>query len=184
MKKILNLFLILITISVYSQKMVDANVVTKSDETISSKLRVYTNIFYKDLIDESSFYRILYLVDDNGSKKEKIKAENVKELRFVDLKGKERIYVNNGKFLKEFMYNGNKIKWYRDISQNLYDGSIQYFDYLVDNNGTIYKMGLFNNAKKKLLEATKTKPELATEIENAKLNDEVILDILKKFDSN
>ena len=39
------------------------------------------------------------------------------------------------------MYDGTKIKWYRSISQNLYDSSIQYFDYLVDDKGQIYKMG-------------------------------------------
>nr|WP_305050677.1 hypothetical protein [Elizabethkingia bruuniana] len=80
------------------------------------------------------------------------------------------------------MYDGTKIKWYRSISQNLYDSSIQYFDYLVDDKGQIYKMGLFNNIKKKLIEATKSKPELAAEIEITKLTNESMFNILQKYD--
>ena len=170
--------------TVFSQKNIDAIIIKNNNDTISSKIKIYTNIFYKNIINESSFYKSLILVDENGKKKDKIKASNVKELKFTDLEGKEKTYLNGGKYLKELVYNGKKIKWYRDILQNMYDGSIQYVDYLIDNNGNEYKMGLFNNLKKKLLEATKSKPELATEIENTKLTYENILIILKKYDEN
>ncbi|MHA7609922.1 hypothetical protein ACV0BM_013825 [Elizabethkingia meningoseptica] len=182
MKKSFIIFFILISTFSFSQKYIDASI-TKTDNTvINSKVKVYTNIFYTNLINEASFYRALILVDDNGRKIEKIKAENVKELKFTDFEGKSKTYLNNGKALKELVYDGTKVKWYRAISQNLYDASIQYFDYLVDDKGQIYKMGLFNNIKKKLIEVTKSKPELATEIENTRMTNESMLRILQKYD--
>ncbi len=180
-KSFIILFILMSTFS-FSQKYIDASITKSDNTTINSKIKIYTNIFYTKLINEASFYRALLLVDDNGKKIEKIKAENVKELKFTDLEGKNRIYANDGKALKEVMYDGTKIKWYRSISQNLYDSSIQYFDYLVDDKGQIYKMGLFNNIKKKLIEATKSKPELAAEIEITKLTNESMFNILQKYD--
>ncbi|WP_035587642.1 hypothetical protein [Elizabethkingia anophelis] len=180
-KSFIILFILMSTFS-FSQKYIDASITKSDNTTINSKIKIYTNIFYTKLINEASFYRALLLVDDNGKKIEKIKAENVKELKFTDLEGKNRIYVNDGKALKEVMYDGTKIKWYRSISQNLYDSSVQYFDYLVDDKGQIYKMGLFNNIKKKLIEATKSKPELAAEIEITKLTNESMFNILQKYD--
>lgn len=56
------------------------------------------------------------------------------------------------------MYDGTKIKWYRSISQNLYDSSIQYFDYLVDDKGQIYKMGFLIILRKSLLKQQNLNP--------------------------
>ena len=180
--KIFLIVLLSLSPFLFSQKYLDATIIKNNNDTINSKIKIFTNIFYKNLINESSFYRTVILVDENGKKIEKIKAIDIKELKFTDLEGQNRIYLNGGKALKQLVYDGKKIKWYRNISQNLYDGSIQYFDYLIDNEGKEYKMGLFNNSKKKLIEATKSNPELENEIENTKMTYENILLILKKYD--
>ncbi|MFG0589861.1 hypothetical protein ACF8C4_01725 [Myroides odoratimimus] len=44
-------------------------------------------------------------------------------------------------------------------------------------------MGLFNSKRKKLLEATASKPELIDRIENSSLNDAEILGILSDFEN-
>ena len=180
--KIFLIVLLSLSPFLFSQKYLDATIIKNNNDTINYKIKIFTNIFYKNLINESSFYRTVILVDENGKKIEKIKAIDIKELKFTDLEGQNRIYLNGGKALKQLVYDGKKIKWYRNISQNLYDGSIQYFDYLIDNEGKEYKMGLFNNSKKKLIEATKSNPELENEIENTKMTYENILLILKKYD--
>ncbi|GGF24437.1 hypothetical protein GCM10011518_37210 [Flavobacterium limi] len=176
------LFILSFSLS-FSQKYLDANIIKMNSDTINATIEISTNMFNKKLIDESSFYRMLILVDKNGEKKEKIKAADVKELKFTDFDQKQQLYVNNGKALKKVVYNGAKIKWYWDISQNLYDGSIQHSEYLVDDKGIKYKMGLFKGKKSTLLEITKSKPELVAEIENTVLSNENMMHILEKYEN-
>ena len=176
------LFILSFSLS-FSQKYIDANIIKMNNDTINSRMKINTNMFNKKLIEESSFYRTLILVDENGEKKEKIKAADIKELRFTDFDQKKQLYVNNGRDLKRVIYNGTKIKWYWDISQNLYDGSIQHSEYLVDDKGIKYKMGLFKGKKSTLLEITKSKPELVDEIENTVLSNENMIRILEKFEN-
>ncbi|WP_236010846.1 hypothetical protein, partial [Flavobacterium chungangense] len=176
------LFILSFSLS-FSQKYLDANIIKMNNDTINATIEISTNMFNKKLINESSFYRMLILVDKNGEKKEKIKAADVKELKFTDFDQKQQLYVNNGKALKKVVYNGAKIKWYWDISQNLYDGSIQHSEYLVDDKGIKYKMGLFKGKKSTLLEITKSKPELVAEIENTVLSNENMIHILEKYEN-
>ncbi|MBD3584050.1 hypothetical protein [Flavobacterium selenitireducens] len=183
MKNIFNVLFILSFYSGFTQKYVDAKIITLDNDTINSRIKIATNIFDKKLIDEASFFRTLVLIDDNGNKTQKIKAANVRELTFIDFNQKNMLYVNNGKALKKVMYNGTKIKWYWDISQNLYDGSIQYSEYLIDDKGTKYKIGLFKRRKSTLLELTKSKPELVSEIENIELTNDNMLLVLKKYET-
>ncbi|MEK6512765.1 hypothetical protein [Myroides odoratimimus] len=95
----------------------------------------------------------------------------------------EKIYVNGGDVLQRLVFDGKKIKWYKFLSQHMMDRSIQYFDYLVDQDNKRYNMGLFNSKRKKLLEATASKPELIDRIENSSLNDAEILGILSDFEN-
>jgi hypothetical protein len=184
MTKILTLLLFTISAFCFSQKYVDAVIIKSDNDTIKSKMKVSTNIFYKNLIDEKSFYRVLLLLDENDKKKEKIKAIEVKKLLFTDFEGKQRIYVSVGKTLGQLMFDGKKIKWIRDILVNAYDGSVSYSDYLVDKSGEEYRFnGLFLNPRKRLIEATKSKPELATLITDTdRFSDENVLNILQKYD--
>jgi len=184
MNKILTILFITISIFGFSQKHVDAVIIKNNNDTINSRMKVSTNIFYKNLIDEKSFYRVLNLLDDNDKKKEKIKATDVKSLQFTDFEGKQRVYINSGKTLGQLMFEGKKTKWVRDILVNAYDGSVSYSDYLVDTNGKEYTFnGLFINPKKRLIEATKSKPELVDIINNTeRFSDENVLNILQKYD--
>lgn len=181
-----NIFKVVFILSFYSglaQKYVDAKIITLANDTINSRLKIATNIFDRKLIDEASFFRTLVLIDENGKKTQKIKAANVKALSFTDLNNKNVLYVNNGKVLKKVMYNGSKIKWYWDIAQNLYDGSIQYSEYFIDDKGAKHKMGLFKGRKSTLLEITKSKPELASEIESTELTNDNMILLLEKFEN-
>ncbi len=75
MKKSFIIFFVLISTFSFSQKYIDASI-TKTDNTvINSKVKVYTNIFYTNLINEASFYRALILVDDNGKRLKKLKLK-------------------------------------------------------------------------------------------------------------
>lgn len=182
MKKLFYLFLLFATSLLYSQKYVDAVVIKSNNDTIKAKMKISTNIFYSDLLNETSFMRTVRLSDENGKKLGKINAKDIKKLSF-SFNDKERIYKGEGKQLEEVMYLGKKIKWYRAFYQNIYDGSIQYHDYMIGEDGQKYAFGAFSNSKKRLLEITRNKPELAKDIEETKkFSDENILSIIKKFE--
>lgn len=168
-----------------AQKHIDATIIKNTNDTIHSKIRINTTIFDKYTIDERSFYRKIFLVDENGKKKGELKE--VKRLTFTDLLYEKRTYINDGSVLKELVYEGKKISWHRRISPNTnggYSVHVIYYDYLIDKDGKKYKMGMFNNLRKNLIEATESKPELKSEIENLTMTNENILLILKKFDED
>ena len=178
MNKLCNFLFFLIFSLSFSQKYVTASITKMDNDTINSKMKITTNMFSKNFINENSFIRTLYLIDDNGDKTRNISAKDIKDLKFIDLDGKPRTYVNDGKLLRELLFNGKKIKYYRGISQNLYDGSIQSNYYLIDSNGKKYSL-----RKKDLIEITKSKPELLSEIEN-RSDVESIINILKKYEED
>lgn len=184
MTKVLSLLLFITSIFCYSQKYVDARIIKKDNDTVNSKITISTHIFNKKIIDERSFYDVLVLVDENGEKKEVIKTKNIKELKFTDFTGKERIYVDDKGTFRQLMFSGEKTKWFRDIVVNSYDASITYADYLVYKNGEELKFnGGFTNTKKMLIKATKSKPELENQIKiMERFSDEYILNLLKKYD--
>ena len=183
MKSTLALLLILFSTHSFSQKYVDGRIITQNNDTLTSKIRVRTNMFNKKLIDENSFYRTITLLDANEKKTGKMSASDVKELRFTDFFGKNKIYVNNGKALMELIYNGKKIKWYYEITTNLYDGAAQLSEYLIDENGKEYRRQFINGYKKVLLEVTKSKPEMISEIENTTLTRDNVILLLQKYES-
>lgn len=183
MRNIFCLLLVLFSTLCFGQKSVDVMIIKNNNDTIYSQLRIERNLFDRKLIDEASFYRRLVLLDSNGKKTAKLKASDVKKLQFIDLKGVEKTYVNGGDVLQRLVFDGKKIKWYKFLSQHMMDRSIQYFDYLVDQDNKRYNMGLFNSKRKKLLEATASKPELIDRIENSSLNDAEILGILSDFEN-
>ncbi|UKB78951.1 hypothetical protein [Chryseobacterium sp. MEBOG07] len=186
MKKILNLLFIIASIFCFSQKYIDGIIIKKDNDTINSKIRISTNIFNKKIIDERSFYDFLVLVDESGEKKEIIKTRNVKELRFTDFNGKDRIYIDDKGTFRQLMFSGEKTKWFRDIVVNSYDGSITYADYLVYKDGQELKIGGgFTNTKKMLIKATAAKPELENQIKiMERFSDEYIVNLLKNMTNN
>lgn len=177
MKKTLFFFLSLISLLSFSQKFLDARIIKIDNDTISSKMRIETIIFYKNVINEASFYKVVRTVNENNDVAEKINAKDIKELKFTDLEGKVRIFVNDGNSLRELLFDGEKIKLYRGLSQNLYDGANSSDYYLIDSNQKKYGL-----TTKKILEATKSKPELAQDIKNWDRKIISLNEILKKYE--
>ena len=79
--------------------------------------------------------------------------------------------------MKELLFDGEKIKFYRGLSQNLYDGAISSDYYLIDLDQKKYGL-----STKKILEATKSKPELAQDIKNWDRKINSLNEILKKYE--
>ena len=66
-----------------------------------------------------------------------------------------------------------------------YDGgSISYHDYLVNEAGEIFQLGLFNHRKNQLSKAIADNPELLKVIENQRMDNIDLLDILKRYNDS
>jgi hypothetical protein len=182
MKNLINIIFLFASITIFSQKSLDATIITKNGENITGKMRVYTELFDKNSVDLRSFIRNVVLVDENGKKIQKIKAKDIESLKYSNFNGDTLTFLNNGNMLKLEAYVGKKVKWYREFRIHLYDGSLQADELFIDQNNKEYRVGLFNSLKNKLKELTKSKPELVSEIDNVKYNRESILNILQKYD--
>jgi hypothetical protein len=183
MKSTITILLIIFSTFCYSQKSLDAQIITFNNDTINSRIRIQTNLFNKKLIDENSFYRRITIVDDTEAKISNIDASEVKELKFMDLNGTNKTYVNNGKLLMELIYNGKRIKWYYEIRSNAYDGSISLSEYLIDENGKEYRLQFIRGFKRVLLEVIKSKPELVAEIKNTKITKDIMIAYLERYEN-
>lgn len=177
------LLLLFLGINTYAQSTyLDSKIITVNNDTIKSKIQVSVNLFDKTLINEVSFYRTVKLVNDTYKKSEKIKAKDIKKIEFFDPKGEKRYYVNDNKQLKRLLYEG-KLTWYRGLGYDSYNNIMQHHDYLIDKENNKYNLGLFNNKKKQLKEAVKSKPDLVKQIEDENQIDEtVILKVLREFE--
>lgn len=181
-KLVLVLFFSLLSTVLFCQKkMVDVLLVNTKGDTIRSKMSIYPNLFSKSQVDERSFFKTVVLLDSLNNSKTKIKAKDISSLTFIDFKDQRRLYLNNGNTLQRFMYDG-QVKWYRTITQNLYDGSLMYHERFITESGE--SLNVTFNLKKRLKELTKSKPELAAEIDQIRVDDEAILAILKKYESH
>jgi len=184
MSKSLLVLFVFIHISCFSQEYLDLKIVNYNNDTIFSRIKIYKDIISRKPVDNIqnyyNYFNTITVFDTEGNKN-KIKVNNIKTLYFIDLKGENRIYYNDGKYLKELKFNGVKLKWFRTIRKNVYDGSITYHDELTDINGKTYYLGLIG-AKKNMKKATISKPELIPLIESSNMDDSEILEILKKFE--
>lgn len=184
MKKLTLLFLIGSFSMLFSQrKELDAKLITWENDTVNVKLRVVTNMFWPDLLNELSLNEKLTKINATG-KTEKVRATTVKSLLFTDFKNNERRFENilpGRSRLYEVIYDG-KIKWYRDYYPHGYDGSVQMTDIFVNEEGKRENVGLFNSMKKKLAIITAAQPSLAPDIEQMKVDREGVLSILKKYE--
>lgn len=177
------LFLIISSFTYAQKRYVDVELVKMNNDTIQSKMMVIVNLFNKKLINDASFYKKSILVDDNKKKTAKIKAKDIKSLSFTNLYDRKVTYVNDGNQLKVLVYDG-KIKWYQRISQHPMDGSISYHDYLVNEKNEVFPLGMFNHRKKQLNKAIADHPELLKEIENQRMDDIDLLDILTRYNNS
>ncbi|MCY0977093.1 hypothetical protein PGH12_08035 [Chryseobacterium wangxinyae] len=185
MKKISFLFILVSIICLGQKSDIDSKITMTNGKIIETKIPFRVNMFSRDLINELSVTDKYVVVFQNG---EKIKylSSAIQRLEFTDLKNRNRTFVHAPDFqdvLVELLHDG-KIKWYRSYFANGYDGSVQLSDFLV-KNGTIQKLGLFVNNRKRLKALMSDKPELEPLIEKInydKLSDQDLLNILKRYD--
>ncbi len=165
-----------------AQKIVDIEIITKYNDTINSKLKVRTHLLTPDVIDIGGIIDGLIYKNSQG-KKMRISPINIRRLRFTDLQNKERIFYNDGtKTLNELMYQG-KIRWYRTFSTSTYDGHLIIYD-CFENEHYERACGSFNlGIKAKLKEITRrSRPDLEDFIDRMKMEHDIIIFILKKYD--
>ena len=136
----------------------DAQIITFNGDTLNNKIKVWVNMFNKDLIRENSFYRKLLVIDDEGIKR--IKTKEISHLTFTDPMGNERKFISEfllghpisrGKgTLYEEHVNGC-VNWYTMFSTNAYDQSVVRTDYFWrKSEDKLYSSGPFGNLKKRM----------------------------------
>lgn len=161
----------------------DAKLLYINSDTIYCKIKINYNFLNKKYLDDAAYFGGVTIVNEEGIKVEKIPAKYIKQVSFVDIFGIERVYLNNGVYFKQLYFNGSKIKWFRTMTYELFDGP-KFKEYLIDNEGKITNLELFY-VKKRLKEATLSKPELVAEINKISIwtyGHEDILNILKKYE--
>ena len=177
----------------FSQKTVDAKIITITNDTLQTKVKVTTNMFDPTLIYGSTFSRKIKIFDQHGNKNN-LEVSDIKELYFKDYNEKNRVFINNSidkKSLSEQLYVGTIIDWYRMFSAT--NGGENINDVLYNKEtkkylGTNYFTGL---PKKKLKEFFGDEPEMIALIEESKgggftnLNDvySSMQTIIKKYES-
>lgn len=185
MKKLSFLFILISCICFGQKSEIDSKITMTNGKVIETKIPFRVNMFSRDLINELSVTDKKIVLLENGEKI-KYSASTIQKLEFTDLKNKNRVFVHAPDFqdtLVEMLHDG-KIKWYRSYFANGYDGSVQRSDFL-SKNDTVQKLGLFVNNRKRLKALMGDRPELEPLIEKInydKLNDEDLLNILKKYD--
>ena len=150
------LFLIISSFTYAQKRYVDVELVKMNNDTIQSKMMVIVNLFNKKLINDASFYKKSILVDDNKKKTAKIKAKDIKSLSFTNLYDRKVTYVNDGNQLKV----------------------------LVNEKNEVFPLGMFNHRKNQLSKAIADHPELLKEIENQRMDDIDLLDILTRYNNS
>lgn len=194
MRIYLSLLLSLVFSISFSQKTVDAKIITFDNDTLRTKVKITTNMFDPSLIYGSSFTPKIKTVDSDG-KKVTMEATTIKELSFNDFNGKKRVFVNNSenkKSLNEHLFNGKVLDWYRGYMAT--NGGENGFDFLfnkITNKGI--GVGYFTGLpKKKLIEFFGDEPEMSpfiqdmksSSLRNAENSIDVCMEsIIKKYES-
>ncbi|MTI40044.1 hypothetical protein [Fulvivirga lutimaris] len=135
----------------------DAEIITFDGDTLNNKIKIWVNIFNKELIRENSFYRKLSVINGEGIKK--IKTKEISHLSFIDPKGMERKFISDfhmdpisskkGTLYEEHV-NGC-VNWYTMFSTNTYDQSVVRTDYFWrKDEGEVYSSGPFGSLKKRI----------------------------------
>ncbi len=173
MKSALFVLLVLMSFNSFSQKTVNATVITNNNDTLRSNIIVTTKSFDRTLLNELSLQRTIKLRDGRG--KHKLKESEIKYLEFVDFQQRKRMFTSkqlvpelkNENRLYEQMITG-KLNWYKSYIKNNYDGSIIIYDHFFSPGQTPRDVSLFN-LRKKLRELTApTRPDLLEKIDKLK----------------
>ncbi|MCU7618662.1 hypothetical protein NZ698_15815 [Chryseobacterium sp. PBS4-4] len=194
MKKFFTFFLIFVISLVFSQKTLDAKILTSENDSLTVKIKVRTNAIDPNLLYVTSFNTKITTVDENG-KKVKIEIPKVKELSLIDFNGKKRFFINKSgdqKILLERMYDSENVEWYRNYSSTM--GGENANDFLFNKKtnkgvGLIYFTGL---PKKRLKEFFADEPKMLTIVDEIRKDggfsqtsdyDSVMIEILESFDN-
>lgn len=140
-----------------------ADILFINNDTLYTNIKISTNLFDSDLINELSFNKKILVVENDT--KTKYEAKEIKQLKFTDYKYKERIFVLKGEELVEQLYDG-RIKWYRYYYSNS-SGNVSSGDYMTNEANEGIGVSYLFNTKKSLKNITKAKPELISLIENS-----------------
>lgn len=199
--------LLLITLSIlfsgiaYSQKQqkIDAILLKKNfEDSLSVKIKVYSNLFDKKLFNEASVYRNVIVIDSNDKtwpEEKWLKAKEIDYLKFKDFKGKKRVFVSRKKTgprskfdphvksLYEVFFEG-ELSWYRRYFRIGLNSQLYHIDLLIKENiKKPISIGTIERAKKQLLKLTKDMPELESLILKINKYDD-IMGVLKKYHDN
>lgn len=188
MKRIFGLLLVFIYIISFAQKSeIDSKITFSDNHVLITKILFSTNLFDGKQIDEITLADKNIRILQNG-KKIKYPASEIKRIDFTDLKNKPRVFIyfplESTKSLVELVYDGKKVKWIRAYHRHGFDGSTLRSDVLYKGD-LRQPMNLFVNNRKRLKALMSDRAELEPLIEKInydKLNDEDLLNILKKYD--
>lgn len=164
----------------------DAKLIYINNDTINCKIKINYNFLDKKYLDDAAYFKGVTIVNEEGNTVEKLPAVYIKQVSFGDIFGIERVYLNNGVYFKQLLFNGLKIKWFRIMTVDLWNGP-SFGDYLINENGRVITIESLR-VKKRLKEATISKPELASLIDSisiwVKNIDVEILKVLKKYEEH
>jgi hypothetical protein len=183
--KFKHIFFLLIAgpVCISQTREIPAEIIKVNGDTIKSNIRVEVNIFNKNLLNEQSITKAVKIVDVSGNKT-KISAKDIKKLTFTDFNDSERIFVSDGKSMREMIYE-NILKCYIYYTANPYDRSKVAQMEFYDEDGIRVKSPPFTTSTRTLKKAVKEKPELVEIIEKAPVvNNEIIRLVLKKYEDD
>ncbi|TAG31368.1 MAG: hypothetical protein EAZ35_04065 [Sphingobacteriia bacterium] len=175
------IFFTIFSISVKGQNTLDAEIITKSNDTLNKKIKIIIDPI--GFVETRNITLILKVkIFDSSGSKQTLHSREISKISFVDYKGEKRIYISNEKNeLAELMHSG-KIRWTREYSTHPYDGSTIIFEVWTNEFGVMEDTYMFRNAKKALKRMVSAKPELIDLIDNTKFNKETIKNVLIKYD--
>jgi hypothetical protein len=188
MKKVIVLFIFILHSFFYAQsKDIDCKIKFVDGKELNAKVRFRVSMFYENEIYENSITQKNVVFVNEKGKKEKHLFNEFKSIEFIDLKGKERIFERPiEKYgLFELIYEGKKIKWYRDYNENMYDHSQGSYEIIVKSPNEYVFLDFLTNNRKKLKEIMYDRPDLFQLIEQInynRLKDEQLIEVLKKYD--
>ena len=169
MKRILSLLSFFLFIWSFSQKaQIDAKIILADGTDSNAKILFRKSMVYENEIYENSITQKYIFLINAANKKEKHLFNEFKRIEFIDLKGETRVFERPlEKFaMFELIKDGQKMKWYRDYTENSYDHSQGSIDILIKNDGKYEMFSILTNYKKKLKELTSDMPVLVEFIEN------------------
>ena len=159
----------------------DARIVFFSGDTLDSQIKVWVNMFNRDLIRENSFYRKLHIVE--GDQVRKVKIKEISSLIFTDTDGTSRKFVSElllkplrrtrGILCEE--NSKGEINWYTIFSTNTYDQSVVRTDYFWRARAKeALTSGAFRNLPRRMAKLLfKDEPDWAGKLNAAKTFDDI-----------